>query len=80
MFSNGLVGFFLQGWEKLTDAVIKHISNHQKHVVFMLWGAYAQKKGSVVDKVCAVLEYIAISYRRASEYGDRVVCHACASV
>ncbi|XP_043218827.1 uracil-DNA glycosylase-like isoform X2 [Amphibalanus amphitrite] len=39
-----------QGWEQFTDAVIKHISSNQKHVVFMLWGSYAQKKGSVVDK------------------------------
>jgi len=39
-----------QGWEKLTDAVIKHISGNLDHVVFLLWGAFAQKKGDMVDK------------------------------
>ena len=37
------------GWEPFTDAVIKLISDEKQHVVFMLWGAYAQKKGSVID-------------------------------
>lgn len=40
-----------QGWETLTDAVIKVISNKCNGVVFLLWGSYAQKKASVVDKV-----------------------------
>jgi len=39
-----------KGWEKLTDAVIKWISDNCDGVVFLLWGAYAQKKASVVDK------------------------------
>ncbi|XP_034254793.1 uracil-DNA glycosylase-like isoform X2 [Thrips palmi] len=39
-----------QGWEQLTDAVIKYISENGRNVVFLLWGSYAQKKGSVVDK------------------------------
>jgi uracil-DNA glycosylase len=38
-----------QGWETLTDAVIKLIAAEKQHVVFMLWGAYAQKKGAVID-------------------------------
>ena len=38
-----------KGWETFTDAVIKLISSEKKHVVFMLWGAYAQKKGAVID-------------------------------
>ena len=38
-----------KGWEEFTDAVIKHISDEKEHVVFILWGAYAQKKGSVID-------------------------------
>ena len=37
------------GWETFTDAVIKLISDEKEHVVFMLWGAYAQKKGHVID-------------------------------
>lgn len=38
-----------KGWETFTDEVIKLISDQKQHVVFMLWGAYAQKKGSVID-------------------------------
>jgi Uracil-DNA glycosylase (EC 3.2.2.-) len=33
-----------QGWEQFTDAVIKTINDQCRHVVFMLWGSYAQKK------------------------------------
>ncbi len=39
-----------KGWETFTDAVIRHISEEKKNVVFMLWGAYAQKKGEVIDR------------------------------
>ncbi|PKQ69939.1 uracil-DNA glycosylase [Raineya orbicola] len=39
-----------KGWEKFTDAVIKVISEQKEHVVFLLWGAYAQKKGKIVDR------------------------------
>lgn len=39
-----------QGWEELTTAVIKHINDNNKGVVFLLWGAYAQKKADFVDK------------------------------
>ena len=38
-----------KGWETFTDEVIKLISDHRQNVVFMLWGAYAQKKGAVID-------------------------------
>jgi uracil-DNA glycosylase len=38
------------GWETFTDAVIKVISEQKKNVVFLLWGAYAQKKGEVIDR------------------------------
>ncbi|GAB3888645.1 uracil-DNA glycosylase [Spirosoma agri] len=38
-----------KGWETFTDTVIKLISDEKKDVVFMLWGAYAQKKGAVID-------------------------------
>ncbi len=34
-----------KGWETFTDAIIQTISDEKKHVVFILWGAYAQKKG-----------------------------------
>ncbi len=39
-----------KGWEEFTDAVINCISTHKEHVVFILWGAYAQKKGEVIDR------------------------------
>jgi len=37
------------GWEIFTDAVIKAISDKKQHVVFILWGKYAQEKGKVID-------------------------------
>ncbi len=39
-----------KGWETFTDAVIKVVSQEKENVVFILWGAYAQKKGAVIDK------------------------------
>lgn len=39
-----------KGWEMFTDAVIKKISEEKTNVVFLLWGAYAQKKGEVIDR------------------------------
>jgi uracil-DNA glycosylase len=38
-----------QGWETFTDEVIKAINTHRENVVFMLWGAYAQKKADLID-------------------------------
>lgn len=38
-----------KGWEEFTDAVIKIVSQESEHVVFILWGAYAQKKESLID-------------------------------
>ncbi len=37
-----------KGWETFTDFVIHTLNNHKKNVVFLLWGAYAQKKGAFV--------------------------------
>jgi len=39
-----------KGWEIFTDAVIKIISDKKDGIVFILWGAYAQAKGSVIDQ------------------------------
>jgi len=39
-----------KGWETFTDAVIKKISDDKQNVVFLLWGAYAQKKGEIIDR------------------------------
>jgi uracil-DNA glycosylase len=38
-----------EGWEDFTDAVIKKLSKHKGGLVYFLWGAYAQKKGSILD-------------------------------
>ena len=38
-----------QGWEQFTDAVVAAVNEHCEHVVFLLWGSYAQKKGALVD-------------------------------
>ena len=38
-----------QGWEEFTDEVIKKVSDEKEKVVFILWGAYAQKKGALID-------------------------------
>ena len=39
-----------KGWEEFTDAVIQVISENKKNIVFILWGAYAQKKGVVINE------------------------------
>ena len=38
-----------RGWERFTDAVVKAIAERKQGVVYMLWGSYAQKKGSIAD-------------------------------
>ncbi len=38
-----------KGWETFTDAIIKILSEKCDHLVFMLWGNYAQQKGAVID-------------------------------
>lgn len=38
------------GWEQFTDAVIRTIADKKEHVVFILWGAYAQKKSIFIDE------------------------------
>jgi len=39
-----------KGWEVLTDAVIRHVAQGQRPVVFMLWGAHAQSKRAVIPR------------------------------
>ncbi|MFD1745695.1 uracil-DNA glycosylase [Rhizobium helianthi] len=39
-----------KGWERFTDAVIRAVNEQGHHVVFMLWGSYAQKKAAFVDQ------------------------------
>lgn len=38
-----------KGWERFTDAVIRLVNAKEEPVVFLLWGAYAQKKAAFVD-------------------------------
>ncbi|TLX72637.1 uracil-DNA glycosylase [Labilibacter sediminis] len=38
-----------KGWEKFTDSVIKHLASEKENIVFLLWGAYAGKKDSLID-------------------------------
>ncbi|MGL5534019.1 MAG: uracil-DNA glycosylase [Plesiomonas shigelloides] len=38
------------GWETCTDRVIAAVNEHRQGVVFLLWGAHAQKKGRIIDR------------------------------
>ncbi len=38
-----------QGWELFTDAIINELNNQSRPIAFVLWGAYAQKKGAIID-------------------------------
>ena len=39
-----------RGWEEFTDAVIRKLAEEKSNLVFILWGAYAQKKGAFIDR------------------------------
>lgn len=39
-----------KGWETFTDAAIRALAEQREHLVFILWGAYAQKKGAFIDR------------------------------
>ncbi|QIM64805.1 uracil-DNA glycosylase [Frederiksenia canicola] len=38
------------GWERFTDKVIAQLNQHREHLVFLLWGSHAQKKGQFIDR------------------------------
>lgn len=38
------------GWEEFTDAAIAALSREREHLVFLLWGNYARKKGAQIDR------------------------------
>lgn len=38
-----------RGWEMFTNAVIRRLVERKEHLVFMLWGSYAQRKGAFID-------------------------------
>lgn len=39
-----------RGWEEFTDAAIRVLAERKEHLVFILWGSYAQKKGAFIDR------------------------------
>ena len=39
-----------KGWEEFTDAAIRALAENREHLVFILWGSYAQKKGAFIDR------------------------------
>jgi uracil-DNA glycosylase len=39
-----------KGWELFTDAIVRLVAQKQEPVVFLLWGAYAQRKAAFVDQ------------------------------
>ncbi|MCC8119613.1 MAG: uracil-DNA glycosylase [Bacteroidales bacterium] len=38
-----------RGWEEFTDEAILRLAQDKEHLVFMLWGSYAQRKGAFID-------------------------------
>ncbi|MBO7408428.1 MAG: uracil-DNA glycosylase [Paludibacteraceae bacterium] len=39
-----------KGWEEVTDAAIRALNEQREHLVFMLWGSYAQRKGQFINR------------------------------
>lgn len=39
-----------KGWELFTDAIVSALNRKREHLVFLLWGSYAQKKGAMIDR------------------------------
>ena len=39
-----------RGWEVFTDAVVHALATRREHLVFILWGSYAQRKGAFIDR------------------------------
>ena len=39
-----------KGWEVFTDAVVRALAERREHLVFVLWGSYAQRKGAFIDR------------------------------
>lgn len=37
------------GWEKFTDTIIEKINQHPEKIIYLLWGAHAQKKANLID-------------------------------
>lgn len=39
------------GWEEFTDAAVRRLAEEREGLVFILWGAYAQRKGAFIDRM-----------------------------
>lgn len=39
-----------RGWERFTDAVVRALADRRDHLVFILWGGFAQRKGAFIDR------------------------------
>lgn len=69
-----------KGWENITDAAIKAVSERNQGVVFLLWGAFAQKKASCVDRVsfrCCTNYFQLIAWiSNLSEHGEGCGSHS----
>jgi uracil-DNA glycosylase len=39
-----------RGWERFTDRVVEVLSARREHLVFLLWGSYAERKGRIIDR------------------------------
>ncbi len=39
-----------RGWEEFTDAAIRALNEQREHLVFILWGGYARRKGAIIDR------------------------------
>ena len=39
-----------RGWEKFSDKIVQVINQQCEHIVFLLWGADARRKGAIVDR------------------------------
>ena len=39
-----------KGWERFTDRVVAELNSGREHLVFLLWGSYAMKKGAIIDR------------------------------
>ncbi len=39
-----------KGWEAFTDVVIQKLNDEREHLIFMLWGNYAKRKGEFIDR------------------------------
>ena len=47
---DGALSHQKRGWEEFTDAAVRALAEHKENLVFILWGAHAQKKGAFIDR------------------------------